>query len=236
MVHTHYQTKAFGSNDLVYDFSAVNQHSLPLGEERKYRALPIDRTANFSGGCLENLNEYATMRLLQQEAEEGFRGAHPGSPFTTASQPANQQLSTVVVMGPNASVANARQPYPSNVSTFFSSDPNEAYRSDHIYESPDLVKEEVDKLNMTNKPPVLAPSQQFANKNLAYSAKNFPNVATSPKISQAKLFNQKNSLQTPPDKLNQAKFQEASSFNALRCNDTEGAANKSNLNRDFMKI
>ena len=221
LLHTHYQTKSFGSSDLVYDFSAVNQHPFPSSDDRKYRPLPIDASTRFPPGYMENLNEYATMRLLQQEAEGGFRNNSQSNIFSSPAHSAPHSMSTMVVMAPITSVAHGNMPYPSNVTTFLSSDLNDEYKTDHIYESPDLVKAEVDKRNMIDMAGMYPSSSNqplSANKAVQFNVNK--DHSNSPKISQPK----------PTDHQVFQNFQPISNLEALRGNDL---AKRSNLNRDM---
>ncbi|ESN93825.1 hypothetical protein HELRODRAFT_193883 [Helobdella robusta] len=155
---------AHGSFDPLYDYSSTSiQQQQHLTDERKYPLLQ-----STDGGRLatyyptiptptDNLNEYATMRLLQNEQlianpnrarKYNQDGVFPGEPAGMM----------VVANQTGAPCGNYRYPPRTMVSTFLTtsdvpytfgkniSQDGTNYKNDHIYESPDIVKKEVDKL------------------------------------------------------------------------------------------
>lgn len=151
----------------------------------------------------------------------------------------------MVVMAPSTASTHANLTYPSNVTTFLSSEPHDAYRSDHIYESPDLVKAEVDKLNMADKdagyPTSPASIQSFSNtRNMPFMAGNSQNGVNSPKILPHKPFNNPHNVNVNlqnalgNDNRNFVKFQ--AGFEPPRGNlpEVDDVTKRSNSGRDII--
>ena len=156
--------------------SRDTEYGYPSGQQlddRKYPILPAGAQVGsyypvMTSGA-DNLNEYATMRLLQQ-SEQILRSGVMARAAGVQQSPVDANVSVANMM---VIAENYRYPPPpppttkTGAMTSFlaaSESPQFGYRSDHIYECPDLVRQEVSRIaaTATNAAPICVQTREMA--------------------------------------------------------------------------
>lgn len=171
MSRTRFQPNPSLSRDTEYGYPTGQQM-----DDRKYPILPTGAQVSsyypvMTSGA-DNLNEYATMRLLQQSEQILRSGVMAARAAGVQPSPVDGNASAANMM---VIAENYRYPPPppptttkTGAMTSFlsaSESPRFGCRSDHIYECPDLVRQEVSRIaaaTATNAAPICVQTRELA--------------------------------------------------------------------------